>query len=248
VTDCQRVVATTGQGLRRTRLSIRETWDSTVGKKIAVAISGAILVAYLVLHMVGNLNAFAGAGGGHPRDDRYAHWLRTFGEPLLPYGFLLWAVRVLLVVALVVHVTGVIQIRRRSAAARGPYKAHTTGRTLSARLMLVTGTIVLGFIVFHILQFTTLSIHVTPVHHGEVYANLYYAFQKWYFVLLYVVGVGCVCFHLRHGLWSACQTLGLDRPTRHDAVQLTCSLGALTLFVGFIAVPICFWTGVLGAP
>jgi succinate dehydrogenase / fumarate reductase, cytochrome b subunit len=67
-------------------------------------------------------------------------------------------------------------------------------------------------------------------------------------VLLYVVGVGCVCFHLRHGLWSACQTLGLDRPTRHDAVQLTCSLGALTLFVGFIAVPICFWTGVLGAP
>ena len=237
-----------GHGLRRQRLSLRETWDSTIGKKVAIALSGAILVGYLVLHMVGNLNSLAGAGDGEPRVDTYAHWLRTFGEPLLPYGTLVWAIRALLLGALVVHVTGIVQLRRRAAAARGPYRSKRIGRSLASRTMPITGAVVLAFVVFHILQFTTLTIDVTPLREGTVYANLYWAFQKWYFVVAYVLGVGAIAFHLRHGIWSAAQTLGLDRPIRHRLIRSTATWGALILAVGFLTIPICFWTGVLGAP
>lgn len=248
IADPQSVVATHGQGLRRQRLSLRETWDSTIGKKVAVASTGAVLVGYLVLHMLGNLNSLYGPGHGDPRVDDYAHWLRTFGEPLLPYGAVLWAVRALLLGALVVHVTGIVQLRRRARAARGPYPAKRIGRPLSARVMALTGTLVLAFVIFHILQFTTLTIDVTPLREGAVYANLYWAFQKWYFVAIYVAGVGAIAFHLRHGIWSASQTLGLDRPIRHRLIQATATWGSAILAIGFLAIPVSFWTGVLGAP
>jgi succinate dehydrogenase / fumarate reductase cytochrome b subunit len=240
-------VTTTGQGLRRTRLSLRETWDSTIGKKVAVAFSGAVLVVYLILHMVGNLNSLYGAGGGDAKVDNYAHWLRTFGQPLLPYATMLWAVRVLLLVALVVHVTGVVQLTKRNRAAR-PQGAKRIGRSLSARTMMVTGTLLLAFIVFHILQFTTLTIDVTPVKEGAVYSNLYFAFQKWYFVVIYVLAVGAVAFHLRHALWSMTQTLGIDRPSRNKVIRTTATTAALVLFVGFAVIPLAFITGVLGHP
>jgi succinate dehydrogenase / fumarate reductase cytochrome b subunit len=240
-------VATTGQGLRRTRLSLRETWDSTIGKKVAVAFSGAVLVVYLILHMVGNLNSLYGAGGGDAKVDNYAHWLRTFGQPLLPYATMLWAVRVLLLVALVVHVTGVVQLTKRNRAAR-PQGAKRIGRSLSARTMMVTGTLLLAFIVFHILQFTTLTIDVTPVKEGAVYSNLYFAFQKWYFVVIYVLAVGAVAFHLRHALWSMTQTLGIDRPSRNKVIRTTATTAALVLFAGFAVIPLAFITGVLGHP
>lgn len=227
---------------------MREFWSSSIGKKIAVGISGAILVAYLVLHMVGNLNALYGAGDGDARVDDYAHWLREFGEPLLPHAFVLWVVRVVLLCALVVHVTGIVQLRRRAAAARGPHKAKPIGRSLASRTMVVTGVLVLAFVVFHILQFTTLTIDVTPLREGAVYANLYWAFQKWYFVLIYVLGVCAIAFHLRHGIWSAAQTLGYVRPNRDRAIRSAATWGSIVIAAGFLSIPVCFWTGVLGAP
>ena len=233
---------------RARRTGLRELWDSSIGKKIAAAISGAILVAYVVLHMLGNLNSLYGPGGGDARVDDYAHWLRDFGEPLLPHAFVLWAVRVVLLAAVVVHITAIVQLRARSRSARGGHHARRIGRTFSAATTMATGGLLLAFIVFHILQFTTLTIDVTPLKEGAVYANLYHAFQKWYFVLLYVLAVGSLGFHLRHGLWSAVQTLGLDRPERNQSIRRGAGALAVVVVIGFIAVPICFWTGVLDAP
>ena len=78
--------------------------------------------------------------------------------------------------------------------------------------MMVSGTAILAFLIFHILQFTTLTIDVTPLTKGAIYANLYNAFQEWYFVLIYLVAVVLVGAHLRHAAWSLFQTLGLDDP------------------------------------
>jgi succinate dehydrogenase / fumarate reductase cytochrome b subunit len=242
-------VATTGQGLRRSRLSIKETWDSSIGKKVAVGISGAILIAYLVLHMVGNLNALYGAGdSGNPREDRYAEWIRHVGQPLLPRATLLWVIRAILLTALIVHVTGVVQLRRRAAKARPEHRAKRIGRTVSSRTMMLTGILLLAFIIFHILQFTTLTIHVTPLHSGDVYANLYYAFQKWYFVVLYVAAVIAVGYHLNHALWSVTQTLGYDTPSRNLAIRRSATLGSIILTVGFAVIPLAFIIGLLGHP
>lgn len=233
---------------RARRTGLRELWDSSIGKKIAAAVSGAILVGYVVLHMLGNLNSLYGPGTDEARVDDYAHWLRTFGEPLLPYEFVLWAVRVLLLAALIVHITAIVQLRGRSRVARGGHQARRIGRTFSAATTMATGGLLLFFIVFHIMQFTTLTIDVTPLEEGAVYANLYHAFQKWYFVVLYVLAVGSLGFHLRHGLWSALQTLGLDRPERNQAFRRGAGALSAVVVLGFILVPICFWTGVLDAP
>jgi succinate dehydrogenase / fumarate reductase cytochrome b subunit len=93
-----------------------------------------------------------------------------------------------------------------------------------------------------------LTIDVTPLKEGAVYANLYGAFQKWWLVLLYVVAVGSLGFHLRHAIWSAAQTLGLDRPERNLAIRRAAGALSVLVVIGFVSVPIAFWTGVLDAP
>lgn len=226
-----------------------EFWRSSVGKKNVVAVTGAILVGYLILHMLGNLNSLFGPGGGDPRIDWYGHWLRDFGEPLLPHGFVLWAVRVILLTALVTHITGIVQLTKRNKKARpAAYPAKRIGRSIESITMLGTGTLLLGFIVFHILQFTTLSIHVTPVEGGEIYANLYWAFQKWYFLAIYLAALLIVGMHLRHGIWSAFQTFGLDNPHRNRNLRHGSSALTAVLVVGFGSVPVLVFTEVLDPP
>ena len=226
-----------------------ELWRSTIGKKVFVAVTGAILLGYLILHMLGNLNSLFGPGGAEPRVDWYAEWLRDFGEPLLPHSTVVWVIRGILILALIVHVTGVVQLFRRNRAARpAAHPSKRIGRTWESQLMMTTGILVLAFIVFHILQFTTLSIHTTPVHTGTVYANLYYAFQEWYFAVIYLVAHVLIGFHLRHGIWSLFQTLGFDNPERNAPIRHGATALTVVLVVGFALVPILFWTGTLGAP
>jgi succinate dehydrogenase / fumarate reductase cytochrome b subunit len=114
--------------------------------------------------------------------------------------------------------------------------------------MLLTGLVILAFLVFHILQFTTRTIQVTPVYEGTVYLNVYTAFQKWYFVLLYVGAVSLLGLHLRHALWSVTQTAGWDKPNRNPTFRRTATTIAVGVAVGFAAVPLAVWTGVLPDP
>jgi succinate dehydrogenase / fumarate reductase cytochrome b subunit len=97
---------------RRPRLRwLSEVWGSTVGKKLIVGLTGVILVAYVILHMLGNLKTLQGNGdGGLPAVDTYADWLRTAGGPVIPHEGLLWLVRVILLSAFVIHIVGVTQL------------------------------------------------------------------------------------------------------------------------------------------
>lgn len=238
----------TGSNIRR-RTWLGEAWDSTLGKKLAAAGSAAILVAYLLLHMLGNLTALGGAGGGSPQIDQYGEWLREFGTPLLPYAGFLWFVRLILVAAVILHITAVLQLAKRNRQARpAGHAAKKIGRSWAARSMIVTGPLLIGFIVFHILHFTTLTVDVTPLHHGAVYANLHGAFQKWYFVVLYLVGVGLIGTHLRHGLWSMLQTFGLDHRSRRELLKAGATVVAAVIVIGFALIPVLFWTGALPDP
>lgn len=231
---------------------LREVWASSIGKKIVVAVTGAILALYVLLHMLGNLKAFQGTGEGDggPAIDHYAEWVRTVGEPAIPREGILWAIRVVLVLALVLHVTGVIQLTRRNRAARpaGSLRATRIQRSWASRTMLVTGLLLLVFVVFHILQFTTRTIDITPLAAGTVYLNLYEAFREWYFVLIYVAAVSALGLHLWHGVWSATQTWGADAPNRNRTLRRFAAGTAMVVAVGFAAVPVCFWVGILPEP
>jgi succinate dehydrogenase / fumarate reductase cytochrome b subunit len=172
------------------------------------------------------------------------------GEPALPRNGLLWLIRIVLIAALVLHVIAVVQLAGRNYAARPAghrFPARHEG-TLASRTMLVSGLLVLAFLVFHILQFTTRTIQVTPVNEGTVYANLYMAFQKWYFVAIYVGIALLLAAHLWHGGWSTTQTWGLDKPNRNPTIRRASIVMSVLVAVGFASVPLAMWTGVLDEP
>ena len=229
---------------------LSEVWSSTVGKKLIVGITGVILVAYVILHMLGNLKTLQGPGGGDPAVNTYSEWLRTAGSPVIPRDGLLWFVRAILVTAFVVHIVGVSQLIKRNRDARPPGHRDTKviQRSWASRTMAISGFLLLAFIVFHVLQFTTLTIHPTPLAEGQVYANLYDAFQEWWLVVIYVAAVVVLGFHLRHALWSVLQTHGFDAPNRNPSFRRGANATALLITVGFAAIPIAIFAGLLPEP
>lgn len=225
--------------------------QSMLGKKAVVAVTGATLVGFLVGHVAGNLKVFLPDPEPGVSDlDVYAEFLRSAGEPLLPHGGALWAFRLVLIAALVLHVVFVVQLAAASRAAR-PDRYENQRRvrgTLSAKWMMFSGVLLLAFIVFHLLHFTTGTIDPANFEQGRVYANVYAAFTRWPFVVLYAAAMGLVSFHLHHGAWSMFQTLGLDSPDRNGALRWFATMISLVLFVGFVIVPISVAVGVLDAP
>jgi succinate dehydrogenase / fumarate reductase, cytochrome b subunit len=228
---------------------LREVWRSSVGKKVIVAITGTVLVIYVVLHVAGNLKAFQGVGADGAAIDKYAEWLRTVGEPAIPREGVLWTVRAILLACLVLHVAGVIQLAKRNRDARpAGYPAPRIQRSLAARTMLVGGLLLLAFIVFHILHFTTGTIQPSRFAEGAVYQNLDEAFSQPLFVAIYVIASLTIGLHAWHAVWSSTQTAGWDKPNRNPTFRRASSFIALALGIGFAAVPVAFWTGVMEDP
>lgn len=226
-------------------------YSTTLGKKAVVAVTGILFYGFVLLHMLGNLKVFTGnVATGEPHIDVYAAFLRTMGEPLVPHGFILWCVRIVLLIALILHVVTVLQLAARNRRARDTRYAHHqyNESSVPARLMLVSGFLLLAFLVFHLLQFTFGVIGVTRFEQEEVYSNLYYAFQTWFFVLIYVVAMAALALHVNHGIWSLFQTLGLDNPDRNRAFRILATASAIVLFVGFSSVPVLFFLGEMPPP
>lgn len=226
---------------------MREAWASTLGKKIIVAITGVMLAAYVILHALGNLKGLQGPGDGEAAINTYAEFLRTVGGPAIPRNGVLWIIRGILILALVIHVVGVSQLIKRNRTAR-PTSAKVVERSLSSRTMAYSGFLLLAFIIFHVLQFTTLTIHPAPLVQGSVYANLYNSFQLWWVVAIYVVAMVILYFHLRHALWSLLQTLGLEKPNRNPTFRRGATATAILVSGFFALIPILFYAGALPEP
>lgn len=228
---------------------LRLLWRSTIGKKWVVAITGAMMVAYVTAHMVGNLEAVRGPGGGRAAIDSYAQWLRTIGRPVLPYEGAVWIIRVILLTALALHITAIVQLTRRNQAARpAGHAAQRRRGSLSARTMVASGALLLAFIVFHILHFTAGVIHPAAIRESHVYANVYDAFHIWWVVAIYLGAVALLGLHLRHGLWSAAQTSGLDNPDRNWTLRRFAVITSAVILIGFATVPILMAAGALERP
>ncbi|MFE4369378.1 succinate dehydrogenase [Streptomyces sp. NPDC056835] len=220
----------------------RTLWGSTIGKKTVMAVSGLIMLGYLVAHMLGNLKIFFGP----PEFNGYAHWLRTMGEPILHYEWALWIVRVVLVVAVVLHAVCAYQLSRRDLAARPSKYVHKRARAGYATRTMRWGGIILGlFIVWHILDLTTGTVHPGGFQAGHPYQNVVDTFSTWYGNVIYIAAVLALGLHVQHGFWSAAQTLGVGNATRERVLKGTANLLALALTAGFIAVPVAVMTGVV---
>ena len=225
---------------KRRRTGIGAFWHSNIAKKIVMAWTGLLMLAYLLAHMLGNLKIFFGAADYN----HYAEWLRTVGEPVLHGAWFLWISRAVLLVALVLHVTAAAQLSRRDLRAR-PVKyagGQKPRATFATRTMRWGGTILALFIVWHILDLTAGVVNPGFVK-DDVYGNVTRDFQHWWSNVIYIAAMVALGLHINHGFWSASQTLGVNSAARDRAIKAVGTTLALVISLGFIAVPVAVMTG-----
>ena len=210
-------------------------WSSTIGKKVVMAVTGIVLVGYILAHVTANLLIFAGAAA----IDAYAAKLRTL--PLL-----LWGVRILLLVSVVLHVVAATQLAVRARAARPtPYhRFEPQTSSAASRTMRWGGVALLLFLVYHILHFTTGQAHPDFIHLAP-YHNVTTAFRVWWVVAIYIAAMFALAMHLYHGTWSMFQTLGIEHPRVNPARRRLATVIAVLVPLGFVAVPIAVLIGVI---
>lgn len=213
-----------------------------------MAVTGLVLIGFLLMHMYGNLKLFA----GQQAFDDYSHHLRTMFEPILPYGGLLWILRVVLLACVIAHIWSAATLAMRSRKAVGgggryQSKKHRGGvaRTYASRTLRWGGLIIAFFVVFHILHLTANIIAPGGVQ-SSPYMRTVVGFQQWWVVLVYAIAMITIGFHIRHGLWSAFATLGANTSVgaRHK-LNILAVVVAVVLVVGFLLGPLGVVIGVI---
>jgi succinate dehydrogenase / fumarate reductase cytochrome b subunit len=219
---------------------IASFYSTTVGKKIAMATTGILLVGYVIGHMLGNLKIFQGP----EKLNSYAEFLREVGAPVLGRGEFLWIARIVLLAAVAIHIVASAQLTRQSRAARPVGYRNTPHEEFSyaSRTMRWGGVIIGLFVVYHILHFTSGSVHSDFIP-GDPYHNLVVGFQSWPVALAYIAAVVMLGFHLYHGVWSTTQTFGVNNG-RIDRLRRPVSLVlAVVIVVGYVVVPVSILAG-----
>ena len=210
-------------------------WNSTVGKKIVMAVTGAIGVGYLIGHVAGNLLVFQGPA----KIDAYASFLKS--NPAL-----LWSARAILLLAVILHIIAAFQLARISQKSRPvAYKRWRAVRSdFASRTMRWTGALIGIFIVYHLLHFTAGTIHPDFLE-GQVYHNVITGFRVWYISAFYIVAMLALLAHLYHGAWSMFQSLGLNHPKYNRLVRALATGVTLVVVIGFISIPVAVLLGLI---
>ncbi|MDE3127473.1 MAG: succinate dehydrogenase cytochrome b subunit [Gemmatimonadota bacterium] len=221
-----------------------ELYRSTIGKKIIMAVTGLIGIAFVFLHMVGNLQVFIGQN----KFDAYAALLHG------PLAELLWVARAVLIAAVLLHVLMAWQLTQRAHAARPvDYKKREPQvSTLSSRTMRWGGVLLLVFIVFHILHFTVGAIDPAGVFHNtdamgrhDIYGDVVASFRIWWISGFYILAMVFLGLHLFHGAWSSLRTLGVARPSEHPLHRRIAAVVAFVVWLGFTLVPLGVIAGIV---
>lgn len=210
-------------------------WQSTNGKKVVMAITGAILFLFILGHLAGNLLIF----GGRSAINVYAQFLH-FDTGVL------WFVRVVLIVAVLLHITATVQLALRNKAARpdGYSRKKAINSSYASRTMYWSGPIVLAFVIFHLLQFTAGVIHPDASFiPGDVYHNVTAGFRVWWVSAWYIFALILLGLHLRHGLWSAFQSVGLAHSRHTRTLKIVALWIAILIVIGYISIPISIMAG-----
>ena len=220
--------------------------QTTIGKKVIMALSGIIWLGYLVLHMYGNLKIF----GGQEHFNEYATGLRTLGAPIFGYAHLLWVARLVLIASFVAHVWAALTLSKRNRESRtARYVKHKKLRANSANLTMIYGGIaLLLFVIYHLLHITFGVAGIHPSFEGhDAYHNVVSGFQSYFFIpaIIYILAMVVVGMHLFHGTWSMFQTLGLNNKTYSGMIRILAWVLAILIPVGFALVPLAVMFGIV---
>lgn len=210
-------------------------WQTTVGKKAIMAVTGIILFGFVVGHLAGNLQIYQGP----QKLDHYAEFLRSMGG-------LLWGTRILLFVSVILHIWAAFQLwlLQREARPVQYVKKANLNSTYASRTMYWSGPIVAAFVIFHVLHFTTGTVHPGGEFvAAKVYQNVVTGFQFWPVSAFYIIAMILLCLHLYHGLWSMIQSLGFSHPVYTPIIQNIAKVLAVMIAVGNISIPVAVLLG-----
>ena len=225
------MVTVTDSGQRR---SPKAAKTNSVFKNVVMAVSGIIMLLFLIAHMIGNLHVFQGARSFND----YSEWLRTVGEPALGYRWFLTLLEIILVVAVVAHAWSAISLWRQAKRARP--QAYVTKKSVAqsyaSRTMRWGGVIIGLFIIYHLLDLT-FGVANPDGTDSTPYDRLVASFQNPIPTVVYVVALILLGMHLRHGIWSATQTLGQSNRRRERTVNAFAIAFATLLIAGYLVVP-----------
>ncbi len=222
-------------------------YQSSIGKKWIVALTGLVLIAYVIGHLIGNLQIFLPDKGQ----------INSYGALLHASPVMLWAVRIFLIFCFVLHIFTTIKLAVENRAARPESyaKRRYEKSTLAARTMVISGLIVLCFVVYHILHFTAnvtnpefAHLHQTlpnGMERHDVYKMVVIGFQNPYAAGFYLLGLFLLCSHLSHGLSSTLQTFGLNSQKTVSVIATSGRILAWLIFIGYASIPVAVLTGYL---
>jgi succinate dehydrogenase / fumarate reductase cytochrome b subunit len=213
-------------------------YDAGIGKKALVAVTGAVMFGFVIVHMMGNLQVFLGPEALNG----YARFLHAAPE-------LLWTARIVLLVSVVVHIVVSMSLARQAVAARptGYRLKQSLVTTYAARTMRWSGPLIFLFVLYHLAHFTWPGVAMGPYRHQphDVYANVVNGFRVPWVVAIYVVAQILLGLHLYHGAWSLFQSLGLNHP-RYNALRRWIPRAfAFAVVAGNIAMPLAVLTGII---
>ncbi len=221
-----------------------EFYESAIAKKWIMAITGIMLLGFVLFHMVGNLKIYL----GQEDIDHYAEWLRDIGHPALPRTVFLWILRGGLITAFALHIHAAYSLTRMNHRAR-PVKYQSprdyAAANFASRTMRWTGVIVGLYVIFHLLDLTFGTVNPDFVR-GSVYHNMVESLQRWPVAIAYIVANIALGIHIFHGAWAMFQSLGLTNP-RFNAWRRYFATGfAVIVTLGNISFPILILAGVVG--
>lgn len=237
---------------RRLEVNRRSGWrswlgpffTSDIGMKWMMALTGAGLLAYVLVHMIGNIKIYLGAEDL----DHYAEALRTLLYPIVPESGVLWIFRIGLLSMFGIHIWSAIVLATRNWKARGTIRYEAKRQYVAAnyasRTMLWGGIIIFLFILFHIADLTLGSANPDYVA-GSVYNNVIYSFGRWWVALIYVTAQIALAFHIYHGAWSLFQSLGMSNPRYDEWRRWLAVVFALAILIGNSSIPIAVQFGLL---
>jgi succinate dehydrogenase / fumarate reductase, cytochrome b subunit len=209
-------------------------YQATVGKKVFMAVTGAVWFLYLVAHLTGNLLVFAGPKAMN----EYGYFLKNSIPEIL------WPFRIVLAVALLTHIVASIQVTIVSWRARpvGYVMRRNVETNFAARTMIIGGPLILAFLIYHLLMFTFLTTGPGYSAH-DIYRNVVLAFRVPAISIAYIAAMAVLGLHLYHGIWSMFQTLGAEM--KRSRIWLAW-LVSIAIAGGFILVPIAVMAGIVG--
>jgi len=217
-------------------------YEAPIGKKAIMALTGAVLFAYVVGHLIGNLQIYS---ADHDQINRYAAFLHDPSRAAL-----LWFVRGLLLIAVAVHITASLQLWSLQRAARpmGYVKKNDIPSAYAARTMLWSGPIIAAFVIFHVLHLTVgsvLPLQELGPNQPNVRANVIAGFQHPAVAIFYIVAMLLLCLHLFHGLWSMFQSVGVSHPRYTPVLKRLAAVSAILIAAGNISIPLAVMAGLL---